>query len=61
MRIKARLREFWHEEDGQDLIEYALLASTLSLAAVASLASIGLTVSGSYGVLETNVNDAFGF
>jgi len=29
MRMIELLREFWREENGQDMIEYALLAATL--------------------------------
>jgi Flp pilus assembly pilin Flp len=40
----SALQAFWREEDGQDLIEYALLMAFIALAAVAVL-----------GTLQTNV------
>lgn len=36
------------EEDGQDLIEYALLAAFVSIIAVAAITSIGSQVNGWY-------------
>lgn len=34
------LRELWHEEDGQDLVEYALVAALIALASVAALNTV---------------------
>jgi len=34
------LKKFWNEEEGQDLIEYALLLGFISLAVVTALTSI---------------------
>lgn len=36
----SALKAFWQEEDGQDLIEYAMLMAFIALAAVAVLTSI---------------------
>jgi pilus assembly protein Flp/PilA len=44
------------EESGQDLIEYALLASLISIVSVAALNVLGPTVA----QLFVRVNDAFG-
>ena len=35
---------FWHEEDGQDLLEYALLVALIALVAVAGVTAAGLKV-----------------
>ena len=37
----ALVSRFIHEEAGQDLIEYALLAAFISVAAVAAISTIG--------------------
>lgn len=38
------LRNLWQEEEGQDLVEYALLMTSLSLIALGILISIGTSV-----------------
>jgi Flp pilus assembly pilin Flp len=42
------LRRFVREEDGQDMVEYALLASFISIVAIATLRLIGPLVSAIY-------------
>jgi pilus assembly protein Flp/PilA len=50
--MKALLKRFVREEDGQDLIEYALLAGFISLVAVFAITQVGVGVNGVY----TNIN-----
>ena len=45
----ARLKKFAHAEDGQDLLEYALLVALIALVCVVSI-----------GLAGTNVNLIFG-
>ena len=49
MEFITRLKTFAHAEDGQDLLEYALLVALVALVAV-----VGITATG------TNVNLIFG-
>lgn len=49
----ALVNRFVREEAGQDLIEYALLAGFISLAAVAAITAIGTALN----TLYTNVHD----
>ena len=56
--MKALLSRFVTEEHGQDLIEYALLAGFISLAAVAAITSISNEVTGIYQDTEQAVKDA---
>ncbi len=35
---------FWKEEEGQDLVEYALLLALLALAAIATLGTLANTI-----------------
>jgi len=50
--MRDLFRRLVREEEGQDLIEYALLAGFISLAVTAMVFAIG----GSLNVLYTNVN-----
>jgi Flp pilus assembly pilin Flp len=47
------LRRFLHEEKGQDMVEYALLAAFISIVAIATLRLIGPLVSAIYGRIQT--------
>ena len=55
MNLIAR---FVGDEQGQDLIEYALLAGFISLAVVAAVTNVGTALDGLYDNVETKVNDA---
>lgn len=48
LKLYIKMQDLLNNEDGQDLIEYALLASLLAVAAIATL-----------GPLATAVNTAF--
>jgi pilus assembly protein Flp/PilA len=54
--MKALFARFVREEEGQDLIEYALLAGFISLACVAAITLIGQSLN----TLYTNVNTQVG-
>jgi pilus assembly protein Flp/PilA len=56
--MMARLSRFVTEEHGQDLIEYALLAGFISLAAVAAITSIGPEIASIYGRADKTLQDA---
>jgi pilus assembly protein Flp/PilA len=56
--MKTLLSRFVTEEHGQDLIEYALLAGFISLAAVAAITSISTELAGLYGDTEQALKDA---
>jgi len=48
----ALVSRFIQQESGQDLIEYALLAAFISVAAVAAISAIGSALNTAY----TNIN-----
>ena len=52
--MKSLFVRFVREDAGQDLIEYALLAGFISLAAVAMILAVG----GGVNTVYTNLNDA---
>jgi pilus assembly protein Flp/PilA len=43
--IERRLLRFWQEEQGQDLVEYALAAGMVAVAAVAVMPTLSSVVS----------------
>jgi Flp pilus assembly pilin Flp len=49
-----RLKNFWIADEGQDLVEYALLAAFLAVVSVAGLQSLGPVIAGYYSNLTTN-------
>jgi Flp pilus assembly pilin Flp len=53
IKLLARL---WHEEDGQDLTEYALLLVLLVLAAIGSLSGLAIAVNGVFVNTASNLS-----
>lgn len=56
--MKALFSRFVREEAGQDLIEYALLAGFISLAATAAITLIGGSLNTLYQTVNTQVGSA---
>jgi pilus assembly protein Flp/PilA len=56
----SALQAFWREEDGQDLIEYALLMAFIALAAVAVLGQIQTNVGKLWSNISTALSNAVG-
>lgn len=56
--MKNLIIRFIRDDEGQDLIEYALLAGFISLASVAAITSVGGALNGKYGELAANVTAA---
>ena len=40
----AALTRFWSDEDGQDLLEYALMCALIALVAVGAVSSVGQAI-----------------
>lgn len=55
--MKALLKRFVKEDQGQDLIEYALLAGFISLVAVGMITSVGSGVNNVYSSINAQVAD----
>ena len=49
-------RQFLRDDRGADLIEYALLAGLISLAAVATLTSVGTSITGLFDKIKTKLD-----
>lgn len=50
------INRFIHEDEAADLIEYALLAGLISLAALASLQGIGTKIGAIFGGIKTKLD-----
>jgi Flp pilus assembly pilin Flp len=46
-------RDFWDETEGQDLIEYSLLLSFISLAAIGIMRNFGHTVTSLFSIIAS--------
>jgi pilus assembly protein Flp/PilA len=53
--MKNLFSKFVREENGQDLIEYALLAGFISLVAVVAITNVGTGVNAVYNNIDTQV------
>lgn len=52
------LRNFWQEEQGQDLIEYTLLMAFVALASAALFLGAGKSITGIWSQTATNLASA---
>jgi pilus assembly protein Flp/PilA len=55
MNVITRLRKFVRSEEGQDLIEYALLVGLISLVAVAALTLTGTNVNAIFQSIQAKL------
>jgi len=53
--MKALVARLTRKEEGQDLIEYALLAGFISLVAVTAITNVGTGVNGVYNNINSQV------
>jgi pilus assembly protein Flp/PilA len=53
--VKSLLARFIREEQGQDLIEYALLAGFIALVSIGAIAALGTQLNTTYDSLGTKV------
>jgi pilus assembly protein Flp/PilA len=51
----AQAREFHKRDDGQDMVEYALIAGLLALAAIASMKSLATSIKNAFGTIGTTI------
>jgi pilus assembly protein Flp/PilA len=55
-KMKALFKRFVREEEGQDLIEYALLAGFISLVAILAIQGVGTGLNSVYNNINTTVS-----
>lgn len=51
--MKALIARFVREEEGQDIIEYALLAAFISVVAIVTIQAIGGLIQDNYNAVQT--------
>ena len=56
--MKQIIKKLWQEEEGQDLTEYALLLVLVALVAIATMQTLGSTISGVFGNAASNLTTA---
>jgi pilus assembly protein Flp/PilA len=52
------VKRLWNEEEGQDLTEYALLMVLIALVAIASMKTLGTTISNVFSNAAANLTTA---
>jgi pilus assembly protein Flp/PilA len=57
--MKSLFDRFVREEQGQDLIEYALLAGLISIASIIGITAIGTALQGKYTDIGATVMASF--
>lgn len=58
MNLNSLFARLVRDEQGQDLIEYALLATFVSLVAILGATALGTALNNWYSAVATNVNGA---
>jgi pilus assembly protein Flp/PilA len=56
--INTMFHAFWKEEDGQDMVEYALLLAFVALAAVGVLGTVKSSISTIWTSVNSNLTTA---
>jgi len=56
--MKNLLKRLWQEEQGQDLIEYALLIALIALAATVGMNSLATAINKEFSNLGTSLTTA---
>ncbi len=55
MKMQSLLRRLWEEEEGQDLVEYALLVVLIALGAIVAMKGLSAAISDVFSNAATNL------
>jgi pilus assembly protein Flp/PilA len=58
LKLSARIQNLMLSEDGQDVIEYALVIAFVAFAATAGMTSLATAVNNAFGTLGTDLSNA---
>ena len=56
--MKTLFRRLWQEEEGQDLVEYALLVVLIALGAILAMKSLASAISDAFSTAGANLTSA---
>jgi len=56
--MKLSLKNLFQDESGQDLIEYALVAAIIGLAAVAAMSTLASNISNAFSAVGSKLSSA---
>lgn len=56
--ITSILKTFWQEEDGQDMVEYALIIAFVAIAAIAILGTVGNSIKSLWSNISSTLNSS---
>ena len=56
--MKNLFRKLWKDEEGQDLVEYALVVALIALAATAGMGSLATAINGAFTALSTTLTSS---
>jgi Flp pilus assembly pilin Flp len=55
LKLYVKFQELKNREDGQDLVEYALVVSLIAFGAVAGMSSLAGGINGAFGNISTTL------
>lgn len=55
LKLLVKLHQLKNDEDGQDMVEYALVVALIALAAVASMQHVGSALTSRFNAISTAV------
>jgi pilus assembly protein Flp/PilA len=55
MELKTLLRALLHEESGQDLIEYALIAALVALGAIVAMGGLSTQIASEFNAIGSSL------
>ena len=58
LKFYIKVQDLMTREDGQDLVEYALVVSLLSLAATAAMGSLATAINGAFNAIGSTLTKA---
>jgi pilus assembly protein Flp/PilA len=59
--LNLRLGSLWQDDDGQDIVEYALIALAMGLSTVAGVHGLANSISGDLNFIVNGFNNATGY
>jgi pilus assembly protein Flp/PilA len=58
LKMYVKLQDLMSREDGQDLVEYALVVALIALGATASMKTLATAISNAFGTISTTFANA---